>query len=81
MVKRAIRRALKDELKDIDTEIFGKEKSIFWLKLLHPTRYYRMLIRGKLLKAKQNQYNKTYYWTHKEQENARCKEYYASNGK
>jgi len=81
MVKRAILNDLKNELKDIDGEVFGKKKSIFWLKLLHPSRYYRMLIRGKLLKSKQQQYNKAYYWTHREQENARCKEYYASNGK
>ena len=72
---------LKKELKDIDKEVFGKKKSLFWLKLLHPAQYYRQLSKEKLAKSKQHHYNKTYYWTHKEQENARCKEYYAMNGK
>lgn len=70
---------LKKEIKNIDVEVFGKKKSLFWLKLLHPDQYYRQL-RLVRAKNKQHYYNATYYWTHKEQENARCKKYYAEKG-
>jgi len=78
---RMLDKEIRGEFKRIDKEIHGvnPEKHSIWDKLFHPSLVQHEKHLARMKKLQKQHYNRVYYWTHREEESARHREYYRAH--